>query len=405
MIKGTVSLIISNLNCPVLNLKNFAMKNKLLKQLLCLLSLLSFLPSESFATHIVGGEMTYECLGNDQYQISLKIYRDCETGVPWFDNPASIGIFDAQNNTLISSLTMFLDSLSNDTISSIYPDTCLPSYCLHTTTYTKVITLPFRPSGYILSYQRCCRNNIIVNIVDPNSSGMTLTTEITSAALLACNNSPQFIREAPIHLTANDSFSIDLSATDIDGDSLVYVFYAPFDGASSGNPVPNPPLAPPYSSVSYHSPYNYQAPLGNPLLFEWDASTGVLSGTPSILGSFLVGFSILEYNAAGDLLSRVYKDFTIMVTPLPCDPISSTTQITTAPSIELFPNPTDGQLNINTSTDGATQLKVYSIHGQILLEQSFYKNTSINLKNWTKGVYFLAFRTENKQIIKKVIKQ
>ncbi|MEZ4894949.1 MAG: hypothetical protein R2778_18285 [Saprospiraceae bacterium] len=30
----------------------------------------------AFATHIVGGEITYRCLGNDNYEISLTVYRE-----------------------------------------------------------------------------------------------------------------------------------------------------------------------------------------------------------------------------------------------------------------------------------------------------------------------------------------
>ena len=44
------------------------------------------------ATHIVGGEITYNCLGNDQYEITLSVYRDCYNGQPYFDQPAIIGI-------------------------------------------------------------------------------------------------------------------------------------------------------------------------------------------------------------------------------------------------------------------------------------------------------------------------
>ncbi|MBK7693908.1 MAG: hypothetical protein IPI30_06205 [Saprospiraceae bacterium] len=32
------------------------------------------------ATHIVGGDMTYRCLGNNQYEISLTVRRDCLNG-------------------------------------------------------------------------------------------------------------------------------------------------------------------------------------------------------------------------------------------------------------------------------------------------------------------------------------
>ncbi len=49
------------------------------------------------ATHIVGGEMNYRHLGGNNYEIRLTVYRDCFNGVPPFDNPASIGIYNSAN--------------------------------------------------------------------------------------------------------------------------------------------------------------------------------------------------------------------------------------------------------------------------------------------------------------------
>lgn len=49
------------------------------------------------ATHIVGGEIFYNCLGGDNYQITLKVYRDCSpnnTNGTQFDTPAPIGIYE-----------------------------------------------------------------------------------------------------------------------------------------------------------------------------------------------------------------------------------------------------------------------------------------------------------------------
>ncbi|MEL6660601.1 MAG: hypothetical protein AAFR36_29315, partial [Bacteroidota bacterium] len=58
-----------------------------------------------YATHIVGGEMGYTCLGDNQYEIRLTIYRDCFFGNPnaYFDDPASIGVFDV-NNVLLQDI-------------------------------------------------------------------------------------------------------------------------------------------------------------------------------------------------------------------------------------------------------------------------------------------------------------
>src|SRR4026207_2530917 len=88
---------------------------KTLRILLCLLCIATQWQIAS-ATHIVGGEMIYTCLGNDQYQITLKVFRDCFNGVAPFDNPASIFIFDAYGNQ-IACLSVSLpgsDTLSND---------------------------------------------------------------------------------------------------------------------------------------------------------------------------------------------------------------------------------------------------------------------------------------------------
>ena len=33
--------------------------------------------SEAHATHAMGGELSYVCLGNNQYRVTLNFYRDC----------------------------------------------------------------------------------------------------------------------------------------------------------------------------------------------------------------------------------------------------------------------------------------------------------------------------------------
>src|SRR5690606_5216036 len=67
------------------------------------------------AAHIVGGDFYYRCLGNNQYEITLKVYKDCfATGpnVADFDDPAFIGLFD-QLNLLYNRYEVFLESRRN----------------------------------------------------------------------------------------------------------------------------------------------------------------------------------------------------------------------------------------------------------------------------------------------------
>ena len=43
---------------------------------LVILLFLTLLSLENFATHIVGGEIYYDCLGSNNYTSGLKLYRD-----------------------------------------------------------------------------------------------------------------------------------------------------------------------------------------------------------------------------------------------------------------------------------------------------------------------------------------
>ena len=82
------------------------MKTRRLSKLF-LLSFILFLwiHNEATATHIVGGEMSYKCLGNNDFEVTMTVYRDCINGVPYFDDPASIGVFDV-SNTLVYDLSL-----------------------------------------------------------------------------------------------------------------------------------------------------------------------------------------------------------------------------------------------------------------------------------------------------------
>ena len=56
------------------------------------------------ATHIVGGEMGYKYLGNNQYRIRLDLYIDCQNGNPTAiqsDATAYIGVFNGQTRNMI----------------------------------------------------------------------------------------------------------------------------------------------------------------------------------------------------------------------------------------------------------------------------------------------------------------
>ncbi len=34
-------------------------------------------PNALFATHVQGGDITFKCLGGNQYRVTMSLYRDC----------------------------------------------------------------------------------------------------------------------------------------------------------------------------------------------------------------------------------------------------------------------------------------------------------------------------------------
>jgi gliding motility-associated-like protein len=295
--------------------------------LLVLLFLLS--TADVQATHIVGGQVNYRCLGNNQYEITLRVYRDCDNANPEavFDSPASVGIFDSRGNQMFqlgkdgSSGEILMKPMGNDTLSNPIVS-CDPNFvgvCVHTTLYRDTITLPFRTGGYILAYQRCCRNQSLLNIIDPLNTGTTYFTVIQEDALRECNASADFRAWPPVYICNEKEWTFDHSATDSDGDSLVYRLNTPYFGGTFQLPKPQGSQIskPPYDgdTVAWRAGYSLDNMLGvfDPAKrLRINSNTGIITGTPEAVGQYLVGVCVDEYRN-GVLISTFCRDFQVNV--------------------------------------------------------------------------------------------
>jgi gliding motility-associated-like protein len=286
-------------------LKNFAST---------LLLLFSFILMKG--AHIVGGDFYYRCLGNNQYEVTLKIYKDCYvTGpnVADFDQPAYIGIFDA-SGFLQNTLDVYLESRTN--IPPMPSNPCFQApanICVEEGMYRFTITLPANSGTYTIAYQRCCRNHTIVNIIDPPGTGATYTVQINTDAPFTCNNSPQFNLFPPIVICAGEPLVFDHSATDPDGDALVYELCTPNSGADQNNPQPAQPSNPPYSPIVWLNPFNNNYPVASNPTVTINPNTGLITGTPNQIGQYVVGVCVKEYRN-NILIGEVRRDFQFNVT-------------------------------------------------------------------------------------------
>ena len=175
----------------------------------------------AFATHIVGGEISYEDLGEGNYRVRLVVYRDCgpanQNGTG-FDDAASVGIFNG-NGGLVDVLNIPLSFQNVSEVPVALENPCgtpPPSVCVEQAVYEQVVFIGESPNGFTLSYQRCCRNPSIVNLNNPDDAGATFTTQIPGTnSTEAPNSSPVFNSLPPVALCAGFDFFFDHSATDL----------------------------------------------------------------------------------------------------------------------------------------------------------------------------------------------
>ena len=302
-----------------------------IKKLHALVICLLIIFSSATASHVVGGYFTYEFVDLVQpnqvrYRVEFRLYRDCRNGNPNapLETVIPLTIFDANNFFLVG-----LDSLPNDTI-SLVPDTlnnpCVVDFeevCVEEGIYRNIISLD-RDRDFKLVFQRCCRNRIIDNIVNPEDQGNTFSIDIPAFNRVGTNSSPSFNRKVPPILMCSQfdvRLDLDLSATDADDDSLVYSLCAPLNYVSSvidPNPTPFPAFPPPYSTVPFRAPQSAGNPVPSDPAIMIDQSTGIITGVPTSLGNFVIGICVDEYRN-GELLSRVLRD--IQINTADCDPL------------------------------------------------------------------------------------
>ncbi|SFO16366.1 gliding motility-associated C-terminal domain-containing protein [Chitinophaga sp. YR627] len=301
------------------------------KRTLRLLLFILLIGNVTKASHIIGGEMFYKYVSRNTadntitYQVTLKLFRICGSGQNIAELPDKVyfSIFNKASNTpfeapLVSRATKETKNLGQVDPCIVNP----PDICFQIGTYVHNITVPVTGSGYVVSFQSCCRDNSMQNIVDtrnPNNeqqfpgNGATYFTELPGSTGILDNSSPYFAKDEAVLVCANKKFSYDFSAIDPNSDSLVYTFCDAYGGGYTTNQtgIPNPSDAPPYNFIPYKSPFTGSTPLGIDAVI--DPKTGVISGIAPNAGKYVVTVCASEYRN-GILLGIHRKDFHINVT-------------------------------------------------------------------------------------------
>ena len=277
------------------------------------------------ATHIVGGEFELIYKRGYTYVLNLNLYFDDVNGNPAAeDDGVNVHTFDKKTNTWIETFNL-LKITNSEFIQYTDPN------CEISTLRTRIIKYQaevyLNPTdysdteGYYVIWERCCRNKIIDNIVDPEGTGMTFYMEFP--AVDKENTSPLFKLPFGDYACINELFEYDFSAWDPNDDSLVYSLVTPYKGWSSqSTPVPssaNPANAiePYYPEVNWAVGFSLSNVTGIPSIpMQIDANTGKLSVTPAFTGLFV--FSVLcEEFRGGVKIGAVRRDYQLLVDTCP----------------------------------------------------------------------------------------
>ena len=268
------------------------------------------------SAHVVGGEMTYKCLDSNRYEVTLILFRDCSPGQTGFPSSARFYYFDGSTGTRLSRPYIPLDTSFIVPVNAV--SSCLivpPGNCLEQAIYIDTILLPPAANGYDVSYALRNRTNASINMFNTNVS-IALTTRIPPNDTL-CNSSPIFNSFPPTILCINDPINIDYSATDADGDSLVYDFFTPYyTGVGWGGAI----SAPPYTPITWAAGFSQNNQVTASPGLQIDSLTGLITGTPTGLGWYITGVSVKEYRN-GVLLNETRRDFLLKI--INCFPTSA----------------------------------------------------------------------------------
>ncbi|MEP7170332.1 MAG: hypothetical protein ABI855_13255, partial [Bacteroidota bacterium] len=277
------------------------MNKKLLKKitLSLLIVLMTCFIQKTYASHSMGADLTYTCLGGNTYKLRLSFYRDC-IGIAAPTN-AFVNISSASCGQTLG-VTCFPIPGTGQEVTPLCPSA--QSTCnggnftgIQEWVYEGIITLPMQCTDWLFSYNLCCRNAAITTITTPGVSTFYIYATLNNT-LSPCNNSPTFANKPVPFVCQGQEFCFNHGAFDSDGDSLVYSLITPLQTAST--------------TVGYLNPYSAINPLNSVPAMQFNAQTGDICMTPQQLQVTVMAVLVEEYRN-GVLIGSVERDIQITV--------------------------------------------------------------------------------------------
>lgn len=301
------------------------------RRVIGILFVLFFMSQSSFASHLLGGEIVWECLPSGQYRFTLTLYRDC-TGVPLTATTQNISRCGGSSGSILCT-KIATNYINKD---------CNAPTCLGATTTSGPNGTPYigaieqhiyrsapvtltgtpPPSGWRFEWSSCCRPGTVTNL--QNAGGYNLRAVMypyippgSSTAISAnpCyDNSPDFLQAPDVTVCAGLDAEYLSLGFDRDLDSLYYDWDDPLTNTACSTPT----------SVLWNTttPNNYSST--NPLPgtsqnasnvpATLDHQLGKISFKSYTTGSFATCLRIEEYRY-GQLIGEIFRDIPVFIKP------------------------------------------------------------------------------------------
>lgn len=284
-----------------------------MKKLGLLLAFVMAFTFNSKASHISGGDISFTSLGNNVYIITLSLFRDCDGITMSTSNTVTIESASCAESFTVS-LPIVPNALTGDDFTDISQlcDTEIPNSTCNGGTlpgmqlyvYQDTVTLPANCTDWTVSWSTCCRNTT-VNVPTSTSDDVFLMATFDNLNY-PDNSSPAFTGQPIPYVCNGQSYSMDFfGVAEPDGDSVSYQFIAAMEAGAT-------PLV-------YGGGYTANQPLTGITI---DPVTGMVTVTPNTNGNFIVTVAVVEYDAAGNVMSTVMRDIQLVVMTCTNNPIS-----------------------------------------------------------------------------------
>lgn len=285
-----------------------------------------FLTFASHASHVMGGEITYKHLGNNNYQFELVFYRDCNGA----DVNAVSETLRVWNHPSLSTIpVLFVQRQDLSPGCTQVPGGAGPLLCgtgnnggngigaIEKVIYRSApVALTGAPpaQGWAFTYENFSRSGALTNLSNPSTYGITLVAKIFN--LSQPDSSPVFNEDPNFVSCAGLPYQYNSAVSDPNLDSLHFEFGIPYDHFPTGafNPPSNPAPIPFVSGFSYLSPTPGPAINTSNTAAVLNPLNGNLTFNSFTIGNYALKIVVKAYRG-GLLISETEREIQLVLQP------------------------------------------------------------------------------------------